>query len=269
MQEERVMTDVQCPDQCTNQCTNQGRTDNRRQKRRVAGTVGLLGAIAFASLGVTLGGCTATQPTVSSTPGVTATATAGNGSTLDTSTPDTSTPDTSTAGTSTPGATPLAGEPVPATLAAAALQPQAYWLETIGNRLVLRPEPVSVPSSGTARVTPEVQMRASLETLLKGQPNPALSSSIPSDTQLLDLEIRPTGIYVNLSKEFAEGGGSTALIERVAQVIFTVTSTDPERPVYFSVDGKPVDENHPLGGEGLVLKQPTTRREFAADYPLS
>ncbi|WP_310428522.1 hypothetical protein [Chamaesiphon sp. VAR_48_metabat_135_sub] len=38
----------------------------------------------------------------------------------------------------------------------------------------------------------------------------------------------------------------------------------------FSLDpnqkGQSIDSNHPLGGEGLILQQPTTRAQFAADF---
>jgi spore germination protein GerM len=139
-----------------------------------------------------------------------------------------------------------------------------YWLGSNDNRLSLRPEPV--PAAGSGRVSPEQQLRTALETLLKGRANNVLGSAIPEGTQLLGLEVRPGGIYVNLSQKFAEGGGSTALIERVAQVIYTVTSTAPDSSVYLSIEGKPIDDKNPLGGEGLVLKQPTNRSEFNADF---
>jgi spore germination protein GerM len=228
--------------------------------RMLASTMAWFGAIALGSMVGALGGCTATQTGSLPTPEVTSSAIPG--STL----PATQPPD-SVGSTSSPSSN--AATPGEVKVSAASLQPQAYWLEAIGNKLILRPEPVVVASNAAERGAPEAHLRRSVETLLQGKPHESLSSAIPAGTELLDLEMRPGGIYVNLSKEFAEGGGSTAMIERIAQVLFTVTSTDPDRPVYFSVEGQPVDEKHPLGGEGIVLKQPITRREFAADYPLS
>jgi spore germination protein GerM len=32
------------------------------------------------------------------------------------------------------------------------------------------------------------------------------------------------------------------------------------------IDGQSIDNNHPLGGEGLILQQPITRAQFAADF---
>jgi spore germination protein GerM len=64
------------------------------------------------------------------------------------------------------------------------------------------------------------------------------------------------------------------MIYRVAQVIYTATSLDPNQKVFISVGGQSIlqrrgyanDNNHPLGGEGLILEQPTTRSQFAADF---
>jgi spore germination protein GerM len=30
-----------------------------------------------------------------------------------------------------------------------------------------------------------------------------------------------------------------------------------------------IDRAHPLGGEGLILRQPITRNQFEADFPLN
>jgi spore germination protein GerM len=71
---------------------------------------------------------------------------------------------------------------------------------------------------------------------------------------------------VDLSREFSQGGGSASMIDRVAQVLYTVTSLDPTAKVYLSIEGQLLDENHPLGGEGVILQQPLTRQQFAVDF---
>jgi spore germination protein GerM len=58
------------------------------------------------------------------------------------------------------------------------------------------------------------------------------------------------------------------MIYRVAQVLYTATSLDPKAKVFLSVESQPLDENHPLGGEGLILRQPMTRQDFAQDFSL-
>jgi spore germination protein GerM len=52
-------------------------------------------------------------------------------------------------------------------------------------------------------------------------------------------------------------------------VIYTASSLDPNAKVFVSVEGESIDEKHPLGGEGLTLRQPITRAQFATDFSIS
>jgi Sporulation and spore germination len=90
--------------------------------------------------------------------------------------------------------------------------------------------------------------------------------SIPANTKLLSLEVKPDGVYVDLSEEFAKGGGSASMINRVTQVVYTATSLNPNAEVYISVAGQKLDENNPLAGEGLMVSYPTTRQQLAVDF---
>ena len=93
-----------------------------------------------------------------------------------------------------------------------------------------------------------------------------LSSTIPQGTRLLNLQVKPDGIHLNLSQEFTQGGGTASMTYRVAQVLYTATSLDPEAKVYLAVEGKLLNENNPLGGEGLMLQQPMTRQQFVKEF---
>jgi spore germination protein GerM len=105
--------------------------------------------------------------------------------------------------------------------------------------------------------------------LLTAQPSDNLSSTIPKGTKLRSLQVKPDGVHINLSREFRAGGGSTSMIYRVAQTIYTATSLDPNQKVFLSIEGQSIDRAHPLGGEGLILRQPITRSQFNTDYPLN
>jgi spore germination protein GerM len=143
------------------------------------------------------------------------------------------------------------------------IQPQVYWLQSNQNKLTLVAK--SLPPN-TSDSTPQQVLTTAVQKLLSAQPRDDLTSTIPKGTKLLSLQIRSDGVHVDLSQEFRSGGGSTSMIYRVAQVIYTATSLDPNSKVFVSVGGQSIDRNHPLGGEGLILHQPTTRAQFAADF---
>jgi spore germination protein GerM len=143
------------------------------------------------------------------------------------------------------------------------IQPKVYWLRSNQNKLTLVAKSLPPNKSGT---TPQQVLTIAVQNLLSAKPRDDLSSTIPKGTKLLSLQVRSDGVHVDLSPEFRSGGGSTSMIYRVAQVIYTVTSLDPNQKVFISVGGQSIDQNHPLGGEGLILQQPTTRTQFAADF---
>ncbi len=144
------------------------------------------------------------------------------------------------------------------------LQPQAYWLQVEGEEIRLIPQEITVKPGDSS----EVALKAALNNLLSGSENSQLTTTIPTGTRLLGLRITKTGIYVNLSREFSQGGGSSSMIYRVAQVLYTVTSIEPQAKVYLSVEGQLLDEENPLGGEGLILTEPITRQQFVKDFSI-
>jgi spore germination protein GerM len=145
------------------------------------------------------------------------------------------------------------------------IKPQIYWLKFDNNQIHLVPQPVTVK----AGITAEEALKAAFTDLLNRPQAAELNTTIPAGTKLLDVRVTKAGIYVNLSPEFSQGGGSTSMAYRVAQVIYTATSIDPTAKVFVLVAGEPIDINHPLGGEGLVLRQPITRRQFGEDFSIS
>ncbi len=165
-----------------------------------------------------------------------------------TTAPATTAPATTAPATTAPGAT---------TTAPAAIPVDVFFI---------RDEKVA-PSSRD--VTPPAVARGAMEALLAG-PTAAdqadgLTSSIPVGTRLLGLRITPAGVAeVDLSGEFASGGGSLSMLTRVAQVVYTLTSFPTVRSVRFLIDGERVEA---IGGEGVIVDHPLTRADVAGQAP--
>jgi spore germination protein GerM len=148
------------------------------------------------------------------------------------------------------------------------LEPETYWLKLEGQKIRLVPQKIAVKEG----VSPEVALKQAFNHLLtipQTNETKTLTTTIPADTKLLNLEFKDNEIRVNLSKEFTKGGGSTSMIYRVAQVVYTASSIKPNARVYLLVEGKLLNENYPLGGEGLVLTEPVTRQQLVEDFSIS
>lgn len=147
---------------------------------------------------------------------------------------------------------------------AIARQPQSYWLNVSGSEINLSPQLLSLATDTDT----ETALKAAFETLLTGPKAETDDyTAIPEETQLRSLKVTSAGIYLDLSSEFSQGGGSSAMTGRVAQVLYTATSLDPDTGVFLSIEGQPLNESNPLGGEGLVLTYPLTRDQFVKDFP--
>lgn len=138
---------------------------------------------------------------------------------------------------------------------------QVYWLKASGSAIALSPSAVTL----SANSTPDTLLEAAVDELLAGPRNAAVTTTIPRDTKLRSLAVKGDGIHINLSQAFVGGGGSTSMIARVGQILYTVTSLNPNANVWLAVEGKPLET---LGGEGLMLEQPLTRDRFDHDFPL-
>ncbi|MFM7365645.1 MAG: GerMN domain-containing protein [Cuspidothrix sp.] len=135
-----------------------------------------------------------------------------------------------------------------------------YWLRSRDNSLDLVPQALRIAAN-----QPQQILESAFVTLLAGPKGITDSTTIPQGTQLLGLKTENNDIHVNLSKNFTKGGGSTSMIGRVGQVVYTATTLNPNANVYIEVNGKPLEV---LGGEGVELEQPLTRASFQKNYPL-
>ena len=145
----------------------------------------------------------------------------------------------------------------------AQLNPQIYQIEIVNHQIKLTPKTINFLA-----ISPELALKRVMEELFTPSSGSDSATTIPPGTQLLDIQVNNKGVFLNLSTEFTEGGGSSSMIYRVAQVLFTATSLDPETAVFLSIEGKALDQSYPLGGEGLLLDYPLTRQRFSQDFLL-
>lgn len=138
---------------------------------------------------------------------------------------------------------------------------KVYWVNSVNNKVEVVPSSISLKSSGK----PGELLKGAFNSLLSGPTDPAFATTIPKGTKLREVTSKPDGVHVDLSQEFTDGGGSTSMTGRVAQVIYTASSLDPSAKVWISVEGKPLEV---LGGEGLMLDQPITRETFEQNFNL-
>jgi sporulation and spore germination protein/immunoglobulin-like protein involved in spore germination len=134
---------------------------------------------------------------------------------------------------------------------------QVWWHDSEGLFVGYRTEG-KTPRVGTAALQALLEGPESFERDL------GLGTSVPDGTQLLDLTIDDEIARVDLTSEFESGGGSASMQMRLAQIVYTITQFPTVKGVVFSLDGEPIDV---LGGEGVIIDHPLTRRDYAELLP--
>jgi spore germination protein GerM len=139
---------------------------------------------------------------------------------------------------------------------------QIYWLSDINGRMQLSPTSIGLEKSTSEQESLEM----AFEQLLTGPKSSSEMTTIPEGTKLLSLTTQKDGVHINLSQEFTAGGGSASMTGRLAQIVYTASSVDPQTQVWIDVEGKPLEL---LGeGEGLIVDRPMTRELFEENFEL-
>jgi hypothetical protein len=92
----------------------------------------------------------------------------------------------------------------------------------------------------------------------------AISTAIPTGSQLLDLTIASGVATVNLSSEFESGGGSASVQTRLGQVVYTVTQFPSVTSVLFQIEGRAASA---FSSQGVVLDKPVGRVDYVQLLP--
>jgi len=132
-----------------------------------------------------------------------------------------------------------------------------------------RADPFLVSVQREIPSTPGI-MLATLRELVEG-PSSAdnaliddISTSVPTGTLVLGVNIADGLATVDLSREFESGGGSFSMFSRLAQVTYTVTQFPTVDKVEFRLDGQPV---RVFSGEGITIDEPASRADFVDLLP--
>jgi len=173
----------------------------------------------------------------------------GDGDSTDVVRSATSTSDVGSATTAAPEAT--------ATTTAAVVDVKVYFLrgEQVG---VVRRE---VADDGAPA-------KAALEALLGGPDDDEVAlgfgTTIPDGTALNAVVIEDGVATADLSAAYDDGGGTSSMSSRLAEVVFTLTQFPTVTSVRFELDGEPVTA---FGGEGILLADPVDRTDFEYATP--
>lgn len=110
----------------------------------------------------------------------------------------------------------------------------------------------------------EAFVRAAVRALADG-PDPeersrGLSSEIPAEVEVLDVRFEGERLYLDLSANFEQGGGTAAMEGRLNQLLYTVTQPSTISEVMLSIGGREVTV---FSGEGLLVDRPWRRSDHA------
>jgi len=103
-------------------------------------------------------------------------------------------------------------------------------------------------------------LTAAFSELLAG-PTPAerragLTTAIPAGTRLRRLSLEGNVVVVDFSGEVESGGGSSSMLGRLWQIVYTATQFPQAPRVRILINGQ---AREALGGEGIVIDHPLER----------
>lgn len=136
---------------------------------------------------------------------------------------------------------------------------EVYWLNDVDGKIQLVPTSIQLENTSNQQDI----LETAFNRLLAGPVDKSVTSTIPKNTKLRHISVKSDGIHIDLSQDFTSGGGSASMTSRLAQILYTATSLDPGAKVWIDVEGKPLET---LGGEGIIVDQPMTRKDFEENF---
>ena len=132
-----------------------------------------------------------------------------------------------------------------------------YFVRDEGVTFVLDPVARVGRESGlTARV--KAQMAALASGPSAEESAEGLSSVVPKTVEVRGVNLEGGRLTVDLSRDFAGGGGSASMLGRLYQVMYTLSQPADVDEVLLLLEGEPLTL---LGGEGILVEVPWVRDE--------
>lgn len=122
---------------------------------------------------------------------------------------------------------------------------------------------VNVPRDLSTRSPQESVMIALLDGPTDREAERGITTEIPPETRLLQVDVVDRIAQVNLSREFQAAGSSESVLLRVGEVVRTLTSTRGVDGVIFLIDG--IQANVPT--DRGVVERPVTASDYASIFP--
>jgi spore germination protein GerM len=94
---------------------------------------------------------------------------------------------------------------------------------------------------------------------------PAISTAIPAGSRLRGVTVSGGVAKVDLSREFASGGGTFSVTARLAQVVYTLTQFPTVDAVEFYIEGV---RSEVFSSEGIVLDRPQRFEDYDDLLPI-
>jgi spore germination protein GerM len=110
----------------------------------------------------------------------------------------------------------------------------------------------------------EATMRALLDGPTPDELARGITSEIPPQTSLLEVQVFDLVADVDLSAEFQTPASTDAILLRVAQVVWTLVRLPEVTAVRFVIDGEPVSV---VTDDGTAVERPVTAPDYAAVAP--
>ena len=142
-----------------------------------------------------------------------------------------------------------------------------WWLRPVRAEVTvyfLRPAGTGTTLQGVTRTVVArghgVLVAAALQALIAG-PNDGerargLTSAIPSRTRLRGVQVQDGIVRADFSSDVEAGGGSSSMLGRFWQIVYTATQFTPVPRVWILIDGQ---TRTAMGGEGVVIDHPVGR----------